>query len=156
MEEEKKPIIKVKGARQNLDKKVRNVTVKKSTFHLTINTNQQYKKDDPNLENDIAAFEDVIQDILNHINLYVKLPVGDLWDEKVLDADIDYAVEVGGKKGQIHCHILLKFKHNSKLLLNYEAIKKKLKDDLGVDCYMRNNLVNNGSDNVEDYLNKYV
>jgi hypothetical protein len=154
--EENKPIIKVKGKRQNLTKTVRNPTVKKSTFHLTINTNQQYKKDDPNLNNDIDVFEDSIQSMLNNINLYVKLPDGDIFEEKVIDADIDYAVEVGGKKGQIHTHILLRFKHNSKLLLDYAAIKKKFRDDLGIDVYMRNMLVNNGSDNVEDYLNKYT
>jgi hypothetical protein len=152
----KLPIIKVKGKRQQLSKTVRNPTVKKSTFHLTVNTNQQYKKDDPNLENDIDIFEASVESLLQNIDKYVNLPPGDIFSEKVLDADIDYAVEVGGKRGQIHTHILLKFKHNTKLLLNYAAIKQHFKDALGIDVYMRNQLVNNGSDNVEDYINKYT
>jgi hypothetical protein len=157
-EEAKAPKVRVKGARQNLEKKTRNPRLKKSTFHLTINTNQQYKEDDPNLENDISVFEDTIEEILQNIGDYVHIKGedGDTWDGKVESADIDFVVERGLKKGQIHAHILLQFKHRTKLLLNYEKIKEKLREQLGVDCYMLNRLVNNGSSNVEDYINKYV
>jgi hypothetical protein len=151
-----KPVIKVKGRKQDLTKKARNPKPKNSTFFLTINTNQQYKDGDQNLANDLEVFEGSIQEILNHINDYVHIKVeGDTWDDKVVDVDIDYVVEHGLKKGQIHTHILFKFKHNTKLLLDYDKIKNKLKDDLGISVYLYNRMVQ-GSNTITDYMEKYT
>jgi hypothetical protein len=89
----------------------------------------------------------------------VKLPEGDAWsDEKIKDVNIDYVVERGHKKGQIHVHVMIKIKHFSKVLLNYEKIKKKICGDLGLEnVYMLNKLIrNSGSDNILQYLEKYV
>ena len=154
-----KPAIKVRGARQNLAKKERNEKPKYSNFHLTINTNQQYKENDPHLTDDTTVFDDSIRSILDHIDEYVKVPEGNHWtDEKIKDVDIDYVIEHGAKKGQLHCHILLKFKHHSKVQLDYAKIKEKLIRDLGVsNVYMYNRLIrNSGNQNVLDYLHKYV
>jgi hypothetical protein len=62
------------------------------------------------------------------------------------------------KKGQLHIHILFKFKHFTKIQLNYGKIKDKIKDDLGLEnVYMYNKLIrNSGNENVLDYINKYV
>ena len=40
MEESKAPIVKVRGRKQNMDKKVKNPTPKRTNFLLTINLNQ--------------------------------------------------------------------------------------------------------------------
>ena len=154
-----KPILKIKGNIQDLKKDIKNVKPKQSNFLLTLNTNQQFKVDDPNLKSDIEIFNSCINELLNSIDQYIKLPEGDKWDDKTIkDADIDYTIERGLNKGQLHIHIMFKFKHFTKIQLNYEKIKKKICDDLGLNniyCYNRL-LKPNDSDNVQDYLNKYV
>ena len=110
-----KPTIKIKGAVQDLQKKEKNKKPSNSNFLLTINTNQQYKDTDEGLQNDIEVFEDTIKDILNNIENYVNLPEGDLWnDDTIKDIDIDYTIERGTIKNQLHIHILFKFKHLQK------------------------------------------
>ena len=42
-----KPLIKVKGKIQDLEKTIKNIKPKQSNFLLTLNTNQQFKEDDP-------------------------------------------------------------------------------------------------------------
>jgi hypothetical protein len=155
----KKPLVKITGKKQNLEKVTKNPVPKNTNFLLTINTNCQYKETDDKLANDTEIFETSITDILNNIDSYVNLPEGDQWDDdKIKQADIDYTIERGLKKGQIHIHILFKFKHFTKIQLNYGKIKDKIKDDLGLEnVYMYNKLIrNSGNENVLDYINKYV
>jgi hypothetical protein len=155
----KKPIVKITGKKQNLEKVTKNLVPKNTNFLLTINTNCQYKETDAKLANDTEIFETSITDILNNIDSYVNLPEGDQWDDdKIKQADIDYTIERGLKKGQLHIHILFKFKHFTKIQLNYGKIKDKIKDDLGLEnVYMYNKLIrNSGNENVLDYINKYV
>ena len=153
----KKPQIKIKGHIQDMKKKEKNIKPKHSNFLFTINTNQQDKDDDEHLEDDIEIFDESIKTILNNIDQYINLPETDKWDDDFIkDVDVDYVIERGGKKGQLHIHILFKFKHHSRLQLNYEKIKEKLKKDLGLqNVYMYNRLIrNSGNDNVMDYLKK--
>ena len=153
----KKPNIKIKGNIQDMKKKEKNIKPKHSNFLLTINTNQQYKDNDEHLQDDIEIFDESIKTILNNIDQYINLPETDKWnDETIKDCDIDYTIERGSKKGQLHIHILFKFKHHSRLQLNYEKIKEKLKTDLGLNnVYMYNRLVrNSGNDSIIDYLSK--
>ena len=154
-----KPEIKIKGKVQDMTKKEKNVKPKQTNFLLTINTNQQYKDDDENLQNDIEVFDTTIKEILNSIDQYINLPETDKWDDKFIkDFDIDYVLERGQKKGQLHIHILFKIKHFTKIQLNYDKIKEKIKLDLGLsNVYMQNKLLKmSNNDSIVDYLNKYV
>ena len=154
-----KPLIKVKGNIQNLEKVIKNIKPKQSNFLLTLNTNQQFKVDDPHLKDDIEIFDESISKLLNNIDQFIKLPEGDKWDDKTIkDCDIDYTIERGLNKGQLHIHIMFKIKHFTKIQLNYDKIKKQICDDLGLkNIYCFNRLLKpNQSDNVEDYLNKYI
>ena len=154
-----KPLIKVKGKVQDLQKTIKNVKPKQSNFLLTLNTNQQFKDDDPHLKEDIEIFDGCISELLNNVDQYIKLPETDKWDDDTIkNVDIDYTIERGTKKGQLHIHIMFKIKHFTRIQLNYDKIKKKICDDLGLNnVYMYNRLLKpNDSDNVQDYLNKYV
>ena len=154
-----KPEIKIKGKVQDMTKKEKNVKPKQTNFLLTINTNQQYKDDDENLQNDIEVFDTTIKEIFNSIDQYINLPETDKWDDKFIkDFDIDYVLERGQKKGQLHIHILFKIKHFTKIQLNYDKIKEKIKLDLGLsNVYMQNKLLKmSNNDSIVDYLNKYV
>ena len=154
-----KPEIKIKGKVQDMTKKEKNVKPKQTNFLLTINTNQQYKDDDENLQNDIEVFDTTIKEILNSIDQYINLPETDKWDDKFIkDFDIDYVLERGQKKGQLHIHILFKIKHFTQIQLNYDKIKEKIKLDLGLsNVYMQNKLLKmSNNDSIVDYLNKYI
>ena len=154
-----KPVLKIKGKVQNIEKKEKNKPLMKTNFLLTINTNQQYKDNDKHLDDDIKIFENTIQEILNKIDEFINLPQGDKWDDETIkDCDIDYTIERGTKKGQLHIHILFKFKHHTKIQLNYQKIKEAITKQLGLkNIYMYNKLVrNSGNDNIIEYLNKYV
>ena len=154
-----KPIIKVSGKVQNLEKVIKNVKPKQTNFLLTINSNQQYKDDDKHLKDDIEIFDHSINQLLNHIDDYVKLPESDTWNDKLIKScDIDYTIERGTKKGQLHIHIMFKIRHFTKIQLNYDKIKTKICNDLELNnVYMYNRLLKpNESDNVEDYINKYI
>ena len=151
--------IKVKGNIQNLKKKEKNEKILSSNFLLTINTNQRYGDDDEDLENDIEVFDETIQEILNSIGSYVNLPKGIPFDEEhIKNVDIDYTIEKGTKNNQLHIHIMLKFRHKTKIQLNYQKIKTKITKDLGLhNIYLNNRLIrNSGSENILDYLNKYT
>lgn len=153
------PDIKVKGKIQNLDKIEKNLKPIHSNFLLTINTNQQYKSNDEHLKNDIEIYENVIKNLLNNIDKYVNLAPGDNWDDDTIkDIDIDYIIERGTKKGQIHAHALVKFTHFTKLQLNYKKMKEKVQSELGLkNIYLNNRLIrNSGSQNIIEYLNKYA
>ena len=153
------PEIKVKGKVQQLDKVVKNEKYKNSNFFLTINTNQQYKNGDPNVENDIAVFEETLKSVLSNVNDYVKIKDGGVWsDETIKDVDIDYIVELGTAKKCIHAHVMLKFKHNTILMLDYPKIKKKFLTTLGLkNIHLHNILMkSDSSSNVLDQINKYA
>ena len=154
-----KPLIKVKGKVQDLKKVEKNIKPKQSNFLLTINTNMQYKEDDKHLKDDIEIFDHTINQVLNNVDEYINLPENDKWDDDTIkNVDIDYTIERGLKKGQLHIHIMFKIKHFTKIQLNYNKIKEKICNDLGLkNVYMYNRLLRpNDSDNVQDYLNKYT
>ena len=153
-----KPILKIKGKVQDMKKVIKNKKPISTNFLLTINTNQQYKDNDENLENDIEVFEETINDILNNVDQYINIPEGDKWDDDTIkEIDIDYTIERGTIKHQLHIHILFKIRHFTKIQLNYQKIKDKIKKDLGLtNIYLYNKLIrNSGNDNILDYLDKY-
>ena len=122
-----KPVINVKGKVQNLVKNFKNIKPKSSAFLLTINTNQQYKDEDKHLNGDIEIFDHTINELLNNVDQYIKLPENDKWDDNTIkNVDIDYTIERGTKKGQLHIHIMFKIKHHTKIQLNYDKIKKHM------------------------------
>ena len=93
MEQSKAPIVKIRGGKQNMEKKVKNPTPKRTNFLLTININQRFKDDDPQLTNDIEIFDKTINDILNNVQHYLKLPNESDWnDDLIKDTDIDYTI----------------------------------------------------------------
>ena len=151
----KPPQVKVRGMKQDLNKTEKNEKPKRSSFLLTINTNQQIEKE--HIDNDIEIFGKCIQEILNNIQDYINLHDPSDWnDDKIKETDIDYTVEEGIKFHRLHIHILFKFTHFTKIQLNYDKIKNKIMNDLGLEnVYMYNKLVrNSGNDNILDYLKK--
>lgn len=154
-----KPLIKVKGKVQDMNKKEKNVAPKRSAFLLTINTQQRYKPDDKMLDNDIDVFSESVNSLLNSIDQFIVLKQGDVWDDKTIkDVNIDFTIERSLKSNCLHVHILINIEHFSTVKLNYSAIKTKIQDDLGLpNIYLNNRVIKNaGNQNIMEYLNKFV
>lgn len=157
MTEEKKVNIRVKGQRQS---KLKEPSQKnnKTAFLFTVSTNQRYRDLDPHLEADEEFFEDVISEICNNVSEYVTIKEeGKNWNtDNIKEVDVIYTVE-RGKTGQLHAHILFKFKHNTKIHLDYSAIRKKLCDELGLDnVYASNKLLKGAGVWSESFLEEYL
>jgi hypothetical protein len=154
-----KPSIKITGRKQNINKEEINKKPSHSNFLITLNLNQQYHKDEhkQNIDTDMEVFDVHINEMLNNIEQFIRLPEGILYnDDTVKDVAADYVVEVGNIKKQIHAHIMLKFKHHTKIQLNFTKIKEFFKKKLGLkNIYMQAKLLRmSSSDNIIDYLNK--
>ena len=150
--------VKVTGNIQDLKKVEKNIKPKQTNFLLTINLNQSYKEGDEHLKDDIEIFDHTIKDILDNVDKYIKLPEGDWNDDKIKDCDIDYTIERGKEKGFLHIHILFKIKHFTKIQLDYDKIKSKITNDLGLEnIYMYNKLIRgNNNETILEYINKYI
>ena len=162
MSETTKPKINVKGGIQDLKKKERKINpdrVRTSAFFLSINTNQPYKPNvnDEHLQNDSQIFEEVMVDILNHIDNYIIIPDGDWSDDKIVSTDVEYVIEVGSKKNMLHFHGLIKFKHKTSVKLDYKKLKQKICGELGLpNIHLDNKIVKaNNEDNIISYIDKY-
>ena len=156
-----KPEIKITSRKQNINKNEINKKPINSNFLITLNLNQQYHKDEhiENLNNDMDVFDGHINEMLNHIEQYIKLPEGvEYNDDNIKDVSADYVIEVGSIKKQVHAHIMLKFKHHTKIPLDYLKIKEFFKNKLELkNVYMQSKLLKaSSSDNIIDYLNKMV
>jgi len=156
-----KPQIKITSRKQNINKVEKNKTPTHSNFMITLNLNQQYHKDEhkANIENDMDIFDGLLVQFLNQIEQYVKLPEGVVYnDDNIKDVSADYVVEVGDIKKQIHTHIMIKFKHFTRVQLNFPKIKEFFKKNLGLkNIYMQAKLLRpSASENIIDYLEKMV
>jgi len=154
-----KPQIKITSRKQNINKQEKNKTPTHSNFLITLNLNQQYHKDEhkANIDNDMEIFDGLLVEFLNHIEGYVRLPEDIVYnDDNIKDVSADYVVELGNIKKQIHAHIMLKFKHFTRIQLNFGKIKEFFKKRLGLkNVYMQAKLLRpSASENVIDYLDK--
>ena len=154
-----KPQIKITSRKQNINKQEKNKTPTHSNFLITLNLNQQYHKDEhkANIDNDMEIFDGLLVEFLNHIEGYVRLPTDIVYnDDNIKDVSADYVVELGNIKKQIHAHIMLKFKHFTRIQLNFGKIKEFFKKRLGLkNVYMQAKLLRpSASENVIDYLDK--
>ena len=107
---------------------------KKKPIHskslITVNINQQYR-DDENLQNDVEVFDEIINELLDNIDQYIKLPGGVVFDEPhIKDISVHYVIEVGDIKKQIHTHVMVKIMHFTKVQLNYITMKQDIKEAL--------------------------
>lgn len=156
-----KPQIKITSRRQNLEKAEKNIKPIHSNFLITLNLNQQYHKDEhkANLNSDMDAFEQVIYNLLNNVENFVRLPEGVQYnDDTIKNVDADFVVEVGDIKKQIHTHIMLKFKHQTRIQLHFQKIKEFFKKELQLkNVYMQAKLLRpSASENIIDYLEKMI
>ena len=156
-----KPQIKITSRKQNINKVEKNKTPTHSNFMITLNLNQQYHKDEhkANIENDMEIFDGYINEMLENIEQFIRLPEGVVYnDDNVKEVSADFVTEIGSIKKQIHTHIMIKFKHFTRIQLNFPKIKEFFKRKLGLkNVYMQAKLLRpSASENILDYLEKMV
>jgi hypothetical protein len=156
-----KPQIKITSRKQDINKQEKNIKPTHSNFFIDIKFKSTIHKNEhkENIENDMEIFDKLINEMLNHIEQYIRLPENVQYnDENIKDVSADYVVEVGSIKKQIHAHIMLKFKHFTRIQLNYIKFKEYFKRKLGLkNMYIQGKLLNpSASENIVDYLNKMV
>lgn len=154
-----KPEIKVRGRRQAKSTEKRPDKIVHSQWLLTYNPNiSKFQDDDPQLKEQEDILAEACENLLQNIDQYVKFtPEGHSWSTDVIEStNCDFVVERGGKKKMLHCHMLVKISHRSKISLDYQAIKKKLCEDIGVEnAYINAKLVRASSDEfLLAYTNK--
>lgn len=156
-----KPEVKVRGRRQAKTTETREDKIKHSQWLWTFNPNiPKFQDGDADLEEQEAILSDACEDLLHDIGSYVKFTheKGDhKWSSDIItNAECDHTVERGGKRGQLHAHMLIKISHRSKISLDYAAMKARLCEDLGIEnAYTNAKLVRaTGSDFLLAYLNK--
>lgn len=152
-----KPTVRVRG-RKSAEEKPREAKPKRSGWLYTVSTNQRYEDDDPDLANDENVFAEVVNEICENIGDYLIFKVeGDgFTDEKVQFANSDYVIERGGKTKALHAHILIQISHHSRIHLDFEKIKDRIQEELGVKVYINGKLVKPTSDHfLSEYLSKH-
>jgi hypothetical protein len=153
------PEIKITSRRQNLNRVEQNKKPTHSNFLITLNLNQQYHKEEhvKNLDGDMEIFDNLINNMLNDIEHYINLPPGVPFNDDIIkDVSADYVTEVGSIKKQIHAHIMIKFKHFTRIQLNFSKIRDYFKRELQLrNVYMQSKLLRpSASENILDYLDK--
>lgn len=155
-DQEKAPKVTIKGTRQRRTEP--KAKPKYSNWLLTINSNQSYKEDDPHRESDAEIMEEAVVDILNNIKSYIRIEDenGSWSSTSINSVEVDYGVEYGPKQRRLHCHIFVRVKHNTKVKLDYQGIKKAYCDALGLDnCYFDSKLIRTSSEQwVTQYISK--
>lgn len=141
-----------KKTRQKVPKKLAH-----SNFLLTINTQRVYDEGTPQLTEDRALFEKIIEKFLHNIENYLKIKEDGVSFSKKYFEDIraDYVVELGTKQRRLHTHIMLMIAHRTKIHLDENAIREYFKKELNVDSLYYNRKVFYSSEqNIQDYLKK--
>ena len=148
----------IKGGISDFSKKQKNEVVKKtSAFFLTLNSNQSYKNNDANIENDTNILYQLSEDLLQNIGDYVKLDKDHSFDENVQNIDGEYIVELGTAKRMLHMHAYLKFTHNANdLKLDYGKIKQYFCNNLGLpNLFFNCRVARGGEQSIINYLHKF-
>ena len=99
-----------------------------------------------------------MNDIFNNMELYLKKNYDD-YEKDIKDIKVNTAIERGNDKGMLHSHSIIKIEHINKkhIMLDYGAIKDKIREDLGItNFYIKNKVIQNNIENLNDYLNKYI
>lgn len=152
-----KPEIKVRGRRQAKSTETRPDKIVHSQWLITFNPNiPKFQDSDADLEEQEAILSDACEDLLHDIGSYVKFSKeGHTWSTDVIEsAQGDHVVERGKRRKQLHAHMLVKISHRSKVSLDYQAIKKKLCEEIGVEsAYVNAKLVRASAD---DFLLAYT
>lgn len=151
------PKVRVRGRKSAREEPI-GEKPKRSCWLYTLSTNQRYADDDTNLEEDEAAFADVIEDICQNIGDYLifKIEGHSFTGETVQSANSDFTIERGPKTKALHAHILIQITHFSRIHLDYEKVKLKVQEELGVVCYMNGKLVRPTAEtDLMAYLSKH-
>jgi len=130
---------------------------KRSSWLITLNTNKFPDEDD--------SIKDQLEEIIkkdltgntfidNYVVIIDDKHIDDTIQDHIVEVKTVYKMEVGThpKGGRVHAHVLIKITHDSKIRLNYDALRDLIKDEFG-GGYMNAKIVSSTYD-LRNYLNK--
>lgn len=142
-------------------------THKQSNFLVTVNT----QRSGPKYERILYGLRNKFIEEFRYLGKFVEIRREGEWgpctpeewrDEKLfLLCEVAYRVEVGGKYGKVHAHIVVKIAHNSFIRMGYEAVHdffltEMNKEDYGPHGSLDKLHVNFSTFQAEDVITRYV
>ena len=133
-----------------------------TNLFFTINTNQPYNTTDNELKGRASRkFTAVVRELLSgeKIKEYVKFVnkcKEHFWDPQyVKEAEIHTKSEFGPEKSMLHLHGLISIRHYSCIRVDFELLKERLQEKLGLDgLHIRWQLFFDTKGKIEDYIEK--
>jgi len=134
--------------------------IKASNFFITYNTNRLANEVDPKkLEqvlNTILSSE-LIRKAIYYVDDDGFETNKDFYDQ-IESANVESVVEIASKTGYVHAHILISFKHRTKLRLDYALLKKLINDAMAEHrmefVYYHTKLFWDATPNILNYMAK--
>lgn len=145
-----------------LEEAFSSMTVRKkrhSNFLLTINPNT-YPASRAAAKELIKKMQDELQDMFSdHAKIEELLEVtgeGEYSGKYIDDVDVQYTVEQGKhpKGRRVHAHVNIKVDHSTKVRLNLDHVRKRIKERFGGNPYVNVRVARGDRRNIEDYLKK--
>jgi len=119
---------------------------------LTINPNKAFFiENGPEAITFKKKFDAAIRQVSGNIKKYIIYKSGSVGDLKKIK--IQYGIETGKVQHRVHCHLLLRIKHNADIQINFESLHHDICELMGCNCMMQHKWVRDS--NVEEYIAKY-
>lgn len=119
--------------------------IQKSDYFCTINTN---KVSTPEFK---QKFIDVLYEFFNEFDDFVDFRKG--WKpDNHMDIEIVPDHEIGPKKQRLHAHFIVKIRHKSNIVLNYDKVRDYFKEHLtgGDNIHFNAIVIPNSNDGLTD------
>ena len=132
-----------------------------SNYLLTINTQKAfYTGDEPEFEPLKQQLTDAINAIAGDgetLFKYVEFKTEDSWEENVQaieNVNVQSSIEIGEAQNRLHAHVLVSFRHRTRMKLDYKGINKTVKEVLP-NSHVYANWFPNSTQILEEYINKW-
>lgn len=107
-------------------------SVRSSSFHITINTNQRYPNAD-SMKMDMRPFWDAIQKTFGEVaslsSIVEIMKAGDSFEGSIHDVEANSGMEYSPDSG-LHAHVLLTIEHTTKVRIHLSNLRKILDANL--------------------------
>lgn len=140
-------------------KKDDTISVKTSSFHITMNTNQRYTNRE-SLKIDLKPVWEALEQVYGSKeaikDIVTIIPEGDSFDNNVGHVESETGIEYASNG--LHTHTLLTLNHTTKLKMNIHGLRNKISENLPhlTNFYLNVRFVPNQVQTVKNYIYKEV
>jgi hypothetical protein len=150
---------------ENEKKIPKNANQKKySNWFITINPNVKMDKGHPQFKNFYKTFKKSLDDLFSKENIrnYIVIKKKNDTFNKIKQITCNYTTEYGDTLNLLHGHALVEIRHYTCIKLNYDSIRKHIKESLSPEYVLKNNEIHldvqvirsTNRQTILDYINK--